>query len=83
MYNVQLIHGFHCFEFIELTLFMESNGLFPNISLAYFIPFLDDVNSRGGGLRDTYTLEVEVFGSSIRIVCRDVDYARCNACVTL
>ena len=21
MYNVQLIHGFHCFEFIELTLF--------------------------------------------------------------
>ena len=23
MYNVQLIHRFHCFEFIELTLFKE------------------------------------------------------------
>ena len=23
MYNVQLIHSFHCFEFIELTLFKE------------------------------------------------------------
>ena len=52
-------------------------GLFPNISLAYFIPFLDDVNSEGGGLRDAYTLEVEVFGSSIRIVCRDVDVYSC------
>lgn len=28
MYNVQLIHGFHCFEFIELTLFyiLKSNS---------------------------------------------------------
>ena len=24
MYNVQLIHGFHCFEFIELTLNYET-----------------------------------------------------------
>ena len=28
-----------------LTLFMESNGLFPNISFAYFIPFLYNVDS--------------------------------------
>lgn len=28
MYDVQLIHGFHCFEFIELTLFyiLKSNS---------------------------------------------------------
>ena len=54
-----------------------------NVSLDYFVSLLCDVYTRDSGLHDAYALKFEVFGSGISIVCRDVDYARCNACITL
>ena len=47
MYNVQLIHSFHCFEFIELTLFMLVLHKYRFLSNCLYFYFFWNVAVKG------------------------------------